>query len=552
MSEETINKVIITKRKLDDLAEAVQQKTVFHNPITINQMTTAIQGLHLARTYMATITEPNTGSNGPYIEYNGTIYKQGFFSFYAGDTCKIYANSGNNNQGIVYDNFEQVLGETDTNNPYYVFCLPGNDISLQLLSGEDQGQVWILYPIRQITQNGVDDVYGYRMVDVQVPVPSGYIQPAGTTTITTNGIHNVNNYKTANVNVPIPSGYIQPAGTTNITSNGTYNVMNYASANVNVPIPSGYIQPAGTTNITTNGTHNVTNYASAEVNVQPNLEPNRTITPSATAQIITPGTYEETNGSTTVTKQYDGLSQVTVEAIKPYPYLVTISQLIKDDYNGYILYKGNRYPDSLNASNPLLLVNPGDNIQIVIPNQKDYEITEGETVIASGTGNIDFTYTINNIFPDIHIYEETETQQLKLYITNFIPETSFYFGASQSEGHINVLVSSEPFTQLSNYISACSFDQYAGGGRSSVGGSIFIPIGAYVSVYISLSDLNYSININDIRIETSDEVDQFEDFDLNSFNDISITAENTDSTNAIFHITYKNNIPISISCSIVG
>jgi len=42
MSEETINKVIITKRKLDDLAEAVQQKTVFHNPITINQMTTAI------------------------------------------------------------------------------------------------------------------------------------------------------------------------------------------------------------------------------------------------------------------------------------------------------------------------------------------------------------------------------------------------------------------------------------------------------------------------------------------------------------------------------
>ena len=40
---------------------------------------------------------------------------------------------------------------------------------------------------------------------------------------------------TVNVNVPVPDGYIQPSGTLAITKNGTHDVTAFASAEVNVP-----------------------------------------------------------------------------------------------------------------------------------------------------------------------------------------------------------------------------------------------------------------------------------------------------------------------------
>lgn len=45
----------------------------------------------------------------------------------------------------------------------------------------------------------------------------------------------VDGYSPITVNVPIPSGYIKPAGTKSITENGTHDVTQYASATVNVP-----------------------------------------------------------------------------------------------------------------------------------------------------------------------------------------------------------------------------------------------------------------------------------------------------------------------------
>ena len=76
------------------------------------------------------------------------------------------------------------------------------------------------------------------------------------------------------------------------------------------PIPSEYVKPSGTKSITENGTHDVKLYESVSVNVQeaPTLQA-KTATPTESQQSVTPDSG------------YDGLSEVTVNAI-PDGYLV--------------------------------------------------------------------------------------------------------------------------------------------------------------------------------------------------------------------------------------
>ena len=92
------------------------------------------------------------------------------------------------------------------------------------------------------------------------------IESNGTTILATAGKYCDRNIA-VNVNVPIPSGYIKPTGSKNITTNGTHDVTQYENAVVNVPVPSGYIKPSGNKTITENGTHDVAQFASAVVDV---------------------------------------------------------------------------------------------------------------------------------------------------------------------------------------------------------------------------------------------------------------------------------------------
>ena len=56
----------------------------------------------------------------------------------------------------------------------------------------------------------------------------------GKTTLATAGKYCDRNID-INVNVPVPSGYIKPTGSKSITENGTHDVTQYASAVVDVP-----------------------------------------------------------------------------------------------------------------------------------------------------------------------------------------------------------------------------------------------------------------------------------------------------------------------------
>lgn len=91
----------------------------------------------------------------------------------------------------------------------------------------------------EITENGTHNVGNYEFAEVNVPERKE--EQEATVNITKNGTteifpdeNKVLSKATVNVNVPIPDGYIKPEGSMPITENGTFDVTEKAEVNVQV------------------------------------------------------------------------------------------------------------------------------------------------------------------------------------------------------------------------------------------------------------------------------------------------------------------------------
>lgn len=97
-----------------------------------------------------------------------------------------------------------------------------------------------------------------RLLELALNLPDAGSTPANPVlqniTITQNGEYEADEgydgLGVVNVNVPIPSGYIKPSGTKTVTENGTYDIESYASVFVNIATSGGSL-PERITALTT-------------------------------------------------------------------------------------------------------------------------------------------------------------------------------------------------------------------------------------------------------------------------------------------------------------
>lgn len=80
----------------------------------------------------------------------------------------------------------------------------------EVLQGKASGVANPIIEPLQVTENGTytapDGVDGYSPIEVNVPIPEGYIKPSGTLEITENGTYDVTEYESVNVNVESGGG----------------------------------------------------------------------------------------------------------------------------------------------------------------------------------------------------------------------------------------------------------------------------------------------------------------------------------------------------------
>ena len=280
------DKVVITKSKLDGLAEVVAAKSGEGLPLTVDGMTEAVKSINTL--YQEKTVTPTEGTQVVVPDEPDTI-DTGDFSQSGAPTYNTPTTTG-------YYTFPMDLSDIESGKSYHV---TGNG-------------KYMLSNSQSYTNYTIDDdwVAGDPIPTVGLPSTMSIMWSSSGLTVTM-----PTKYNASDRNISF-SGNLSF-----VAKEGGYGALSKVTVN---PIPSQYVVPTGTMSITENGTGiDVTNYKNVDVDVVYFEGQEKTVSPTTTTQVVT------------ADSGYDALSQVTVNPVSLQEKTVTPTtdtQVIKADW----------------------------------------------------------------------------------------------------------------------------------------------------------------------------------------------------------------------------
>ena len=273
----TKTKVVVTKSKLDTLADTIATKAVITLPETIDNLTTAVASIRLYE-------EPNL--------QNKSVNP-------AQTSQTVTADSGYDGLGTVTVGPLPYDLSQDTVNPAVLLeGYTAHDSTGTPIVGTYSGDSAVISVTEELDENG-GIIKHINAIDISHDTVDAAHLLEGYTAHDRQGNAITGTYTDSSVPTSQTKTVTPTKATQVVTPDSGVDYLSQVTVN---PIPSNYIVPSGTKNITANGTSDVTSYASVSVNVSPSLQ-TKTVTPSEASQTVT------------ADNNYDGLRSVTVSGI---------------------------------------------------------------------------------------------------------------------------------------------------------------------------------------------------------------------------------------------
>lgn len=273
----TKTKVVVTKSKLDTLADTIATKAVITLPETIDNLTTAVASIRLYE-------EPNL--------QNKSVNP-------AQTSQTVTADSGYDGLGTVTVGPLPYDLSQDTVNPAVLLeGYTAHDATGTPIVGTYSGDSAVISVTEELDENG-GIIKHINAIDISHDTVDAAHLLEGYTAHDRQGNAITGTYTDSSVPTSQTKTVTPTKATQVVTPDSGVDYLSQVTVN---PIPSNYIIPSGTKNITVNGTSDVTSYVSVSVNVSPSLQ-TKTVTPLESSQTVT------------ADNNYDGLRSVTVSGI---------------------------------------------------------------------------------------------------------------------------------------------------------------------------------------------------------------------------------------------